>query len=61
MTRNGYAAMVMMKPEEYRDLEKARIKQGIYDAIACSEDDISHGRVCDARDAMEQIRARYGL
>ncbi|MCI2172664.1 MAG: hypothetical protein LKK44_00360 [Atopobiaceae bacterium] len=53
--------MVMMKPEEYRDLEKARIKQGIYDAIACSEDDISHGRVCDARDAMEQIRARYGL
>ena len=48
VTKNGYGDMVIMSMEIYRDIE-------------ISEKQIEAGQVKDARTALKETRAKYGL
>lgn len=58
ITKNGYGDMVIMSMESY---EKALSQLKMYQDIEESEEQISTGRIKDARESLSSIRQRYGL
>ena len=58
ITKNGYGDMVLMSMECY---EKLLHRGKIYDDLAVSEQQISDGKVQDARESLQAMRAAYDL
>ena len=58
ITKNGYGDMVIMSMENY----EAVLRQlAIYRDIEISEKQIENGQTKDARSALKEMRAKYGL
>ena len=58
VTKNGYGDMVIMSMENY----EAMVRQiSVYRDIELSEMQIANKQVKDARSALEEMRANYGL
>ena len=58
VTKNGYGDMVIMSMETYESTMK---HIAMYRDIEISEMQIKAGQVKDARTALKETRARYGL
>ena len=58
ITKNGYGDMVIMSMENY---EAAMRQLAIYRDIEISEKQIENGQTKDARSALKEMRAKYGL
>ena len=58
ITKNGYGDMVIMSMEMYESTMK---RLAMYRDIEMSEKQIEAGRVKDARTALKEVRAKYGL
>ena len=58
VTKNGYGDMVIMSMEIYESTMK---QITMYRDIEISEKQIEAGRVKDARTALKETRAKYGL
>ena len=58
ITKNGYGDMVIMSMESYEDM-MSRLR--MYHDIILSEKQIEKGEVKDAKEALDQTRAKYGL
>lgn len=58
ITKNGYGDMVIMSIEVY---EKMMKKFEIYKDIEISEKQMKEGKVRDARQSLNEMRAKYGL
>lgn len=58
ITKNGYGDMVIMSMEIYESTMK---KLTMYNDIEISEKQIEAGQVKDARAALGEMRAKYGL
>lgn len=58
ITKNGYGDMVIMSMEIYESIMK---KLTMYNDIEISEKQIEAGQVKDARAALGEKRAKYGL
>ena len=58
ITKNGYGDMVLMSMEMYEDSLR---KSDIYRSVEISERQIKDGQVKDAREALNNIRSKYGL
>ena len=58
ITKNGYGDMVIMSMENY---EAVMRQLAIYRDIEISENQIENGQTKDARSALKDMRAKYGL
>ena len=58
VTKNGYGDMVIMSMEIYESMMK---KIALYRDIEISEQQIEVGQVKEARVALRETRAKYGL
>ena len=58
ITKNGYGDMVIMSMENY---EAVMRQLAIYSDIEISEKQIENGQTKDARSALKEMRAKYGL
>lgn len=58
ITKNGYGDMVIMSMETY---EQNLANMGLYTLLANSLEDEKQGRVEKAREALEEIRQKYGI
>lgn len=58
ITKNGYGDMVIMSMEIY---ESAMRRLSVYRDIELSEQQIEDGQVKDGRNALAEIRTKYGL
>lgn len=58
ITKNGYGDMVIMSMENY---EAVMRQLAIYRDIEISENQIENGQTKDARSALKEMRAKYGL
>ena len=58
ITKNGYGDMVIMSMENY---EAVMRQLAIYRDIEISEKQIENGQTKDARSALKDMRAKYGL
>lgn len=58
ITKNGYGDMVIMSMENY---EAVMRQLAIYRDIEISEKQIENGQAKDARSALKEMRAKYGL
>lgn len=58
ITKNGYGDMVIMSMEIY---ENTMERLNMYRDIEISEQQIKNGQVKDARTALAETRAKYGL
>ena len=58
ITKNGYGDMVIMSMENY---EAVMRQLAIYRDIEISEKQIEKGKTKDARSALKEMRAKYGL
>lgn len=58
ITKNGYGDMVIMSMKAY---EERLWLLDAYSKLAESEDDLNAGRTVDARSALKDLRAKYGL
>ena len=58
VTKNGYGDMVIMSMEIYESMMK---KIAMYRDIEISEQQIEAGQVKEARVALRETRAKYGL
>ncbi len=58
ITKNGYGDMVIMSMEIY---ESTMRRLSIYQDIEISEKQIQNGQVKDAKTALAEMRAKYGL
>jgi len=58
ITKNGYGDMVIMSLEAY---EKEFVLADVYRKLAVAEKQISNGEEIDAKEALENLRAKYGF
>lgn len=58
ITKNGYGDMVIMSMETYESTMK---QLNMYRDIEISEKQIAAGQIKDARTALKEMRAKYGL
>ena len=58
ITKNGYGDMVLMSMEYY---EATRKKWEMYADLEISEEQIAQGKTRDAKEALQSVRAKYGL
>ena len=58
VTKNGYGDMVLMSMELFETMRK---KWDVYSQIELSESQIKQGKTKDARKALAEVRAKYGL
>lgn len=58
ITKNGYGDMVIMSMENY---EAVMRQLAMYRDIEISEKQIENGQTKDARSALKEMRAKYGL
>lgn len=61
VTRNGYEEMVLVRPDEYREMDRARQKQRIYDMVSEAEEELAAGRGTDMLSDLDGVWAEYGL
>ncbi|MCM1220029.1 MAG: type II toxin-antitoxin system Phd/YefM family antitoxin [Lachnospiraceae bacterium] len=58
ITKNGYGDMVIMSMEIF---ESTMRQLSVYRDIEISEKQIENGQIKDARNALAEMRAKYGL
>lgn len=58
VTKNGYGDMVLMSMELFETMRK---KWDVYSEIELSETQIKQGKTKDAKKALAEVRAKYGL
>ncbi|MBR6329194.1 MAG: type II toxin-antitoxin system Phd/YefM family antitoxin [Lachnospiraceae bacterium] len=58
ITKNGYGDMVLMSMELFEATQK---KWSVYSDIELSEQQIRDGKTKDAREALSDMREKYGL
>ncbi len=58
ITKNGYGDMVIMSMEIYENIMK---RLSMYRDIEISEKQLETGQIKDARTALTEMRAKYGL
>lgn len=58
VTKNGYGDMVLMSMELFEAMRK---KWDVYSEIELSETQIKQGKTKDAKKALAEVRAKYGL
>lgn len=58
ITKNGYGDMVLMSLEVY---EEMRRKESLYRELETAETQIAKGKVAPAREALAELRKKYGL
>lgn len=58
ITKNGYGDMVIMSMENYENVMR---QLAIYGDIEISENQLKNGRIKDARSALADTRAKYGI
>ena len=58
VTKNGYGELVVMSMETY-DEQLRRLE--LYQELAISESQFAEGKTKDARKALSDVRAKYGL
>ena len=58
ITKNGYGDMVLMSMELFEAMHK---QWDVYSEIELSEAQIKQGKTKDARKALANVRAKYGL
>ena len=58
ITKNGYGDMVLMSVEHY---ESNRKRWEMYSEIELSEAQIKSGKTKEAKTALKDLRARYGV
>lgn len=58
VTKNGYGDMVLMSMELFETMRK---KWDVYSEIELSETQIKQGKTKNARKALAEVRAKYGL
>ena len=58
VTKNGYGDLVLMSMELFETMRK---KWDVYSQIELSESQIKQGKTKDARKALAEVRAKYGL
>ena len=58
ITKNGYGDMVIMSIDTYEETMK---RLSIYEDIEISEKQIEKGKIKDARQALGELRTKYGI
>ena len=58
ITKNGYGDMVIMSMENYENVMR---QLAIYGDIEISEKQLKDGQIKDARSALIDMRAKYGI
>ncbi len=58
ITKNGYGDMVIMSMKAY---EEKMYLMDVYAKLAEAEDQIREGKLVDARQALKELRTKYGL
>ena len=58
VTKNGYGDMVIMSMETYEEMRK---QISVYRDIEICERQVETGHVRDARGALQELRAKYGI
>ena len=58
ITKNGYGDMVIMSMKMY---EKKMFMLDIYEKLEAAEQQISEGKVLDARESLKGIREKYNV
>ena len=58
VTKNGYGDMVIMSMKAY---EEKMYLMDVYARLAEAEDEIRGGKLVDARQALKELRTKYGL
>ncbi len=58
VTKNGYGEMVIMSMETYEEMF-GRLE--LYKELAISESQFSEGKTKEAREALNDLRVKYGL
>lgn len=58
VTKNGYGDMVIMSMETY---EKSMFLNQAYQAVEVAEQEIAEGKTLDAKDALKNLRSKYGI
>lgn len=58
ITKNGYGDMVIMSMENYENVMR---QLSIYGDIEISEKHLKNGQIKDARSALADTRAKYGI
>ncbi len=58
VTKNGYGDMVVMSVETYEAMQE---KINVYRQLAVSELQIQEGKGIDAREALLELKEKYGL
>ena len=58
ITKNGYGDMVIMSMDTYEETMK---RLSIYKDIEISEKQIEKGQIKDARQALGELRTKYGI
>lgn len=58
ITKNGYGDMVIMSIDTYEETMK---RLSIYEDIEISEKQIEKGQIKDARQALGELRTKYGI
>lgn len=58
VTKNGYGDMVLMSMEAFEEMYQ---KEQLYRELEISESEIRDGRTREAREALSDVREKYGL
>ena len=61
ITKNGYCDMVILSPEAYDQLDRDAEETRIVAAVQAGIEDAKAGRVRDAFEVIDELRAKYGL
>ena len=61
VTRNGYDEFFVLSPDLYHELDMARRRQELYEAVDAAEARLSAGKGVPAHSALSQIRRQHGL
>ncbi len=58
VTKNGYGDMVLMSMEDFENIHQ---KGQLYRELEISENEIAEGKTKDPREALHDVKKRYGL
>ena len=61
VTKNGYPAFYLVKPEEMDALNRAADERELYALVERGERDFAEGRSSNAHEGISRMRARHGL
>lgn len=58
ITKNGYGSMVIMSMKAY---EEKLMMADVYERLAKAEENIRDGKVTDAMESLNKLKAKHGL